>query len=623
MLTRAPEGPRGVNWWLGLQGAGRRLPAALPAGAILLVLLAQGAVYSVHSGLVLSRADTRTMTREWMVANVPRGAKIVVEPVVPDDWAPERRAPRRGRPGSSYRWCKWPSLYSFITRTGAIDRAGRHEVSHRGLRADALAALIPYYERARLLLGRDRRDPGRARGRRPGRGAAARSPTTAPSQRQGTVVYRSTPYSRGARPVSFNFDWSFDYYPLAYSHPGPLMTIYRLHGGRCSGLTAATRDGGTAGLSSECDGDDAPTPTGCTSSGRSSSPAAASGSVKPNPIVGAVIAGDGHVLGEGWHEYYGGAHAEVNAIGACGDADLDGATLYVSLEPCCHNGKTPPCTDAIVAAGIRRVVIASDDPTEKASGPGLGILRDEGVEVLVADGEVAARGAAGQPAVPQARADRPPVGAVQVGDDARRQGRDAQRRLEVDLRRGEPRARAPLARVGRRGRRRDRHGAGRRPAADRARRAASRRAGAAAAAVVFDSLARLPLASQLVGARERGAADRRRLARRRRAPTPTRSRRPGSQVLVASGENEPARVRGGARPARRGGISSILLEGGPHLAGAFLDAGEIDEVRLFLAPMLLGGSARAGPARGRRRRADRRGDAGADARAARASARTC
>ena len=114
------------------------------------------------------------------------------------------------------------------------------------------------------------------------------------------------------------------------------------------------------------------------------------GEVKPNPVVGAVVARDAEILGEGWHERYGGPHAEVNAIDACGEDDLTGATLYVSLEPCCHEGKTPPCTDAILRAGIGRVVVASDDPTEKASGRGLGILRDEGIEVVVADGELAA-----------------------------------------------------------------------------------------------------------------------------------------------------------------------------------------------------------------------------------------
>ncbi|MCU0314840.1 MAG: deaminase, partial [Solirubrobacteraceae bacterium] len=79
------------------------------------------------------------------------------------------------------------------------------------------------------------------------------------------------------------------------------------------------------------------------------------GRVSPNPTVGAVIARDGEVLGEGWHREYGGLHAEAEAIAAAGDADLAGATLYVSLEPCCHQGKQPPCTEAILAAGIRRV----------------------------------------------------------------------------------------------------------------------------------------------------------------------------------------------------------------------------------------------------------------------------
>ncbi|HKE79265.1 MAG TPA: bifunctional diaminohydroxyphosphoribosylaminopyrimidine deaminase/5-amino-6-(5-phosphoribosylamino)uracil reductase RibD, partial [Solirubrobacteraceae bacterium] len=115
------------------------------------------------------------------------------------------------------------------------------------------------------------------------------------------------------------------------------------------------------------------------------------GAVSPNPVVGAVIVKDDVVVGEGWHEEYGGPHAEVNAINAAGQADLRGATLYVSLEPCCHHGQQPPCTDAILAAGISRVVVASDDPTEKASGRGLGILRDEGVQVDLAGGELAAR----------------------------------------------------------------------------------------------------------------------------------------------------------------------------------------------------------------------------------------
>src|SRR5688500_15934212 len=109
------------------------------------------------------------------------------------------------------------------------------------------------------------------------------------------------------------------------------------------------------------------------------------GHTRPNPLVGAVIARDDSVLGEGYHAAYGSDHAEVAALGAC-ISDPIGATMYVTLEPCCHHGQTPPCTDAIVNAGISRVVVASDDPSGKASGRGLGILRDEGVDVLVVDG---------------------------------------------------------------------------------------------------------------------------------------------------------------------------------------------------------------------------------------------
>src|SRR3954447_23277225 len=134
------------------------------------------------------------------------------------------------------------------------------------------------------------------------------------------------------------------------------------------------------------------------------------GGVSPNPVVGAVLVKDERVVGEGWHEEYGGPHAEVNAIAAAGDTALRGATLYVSLEPCCHHGQQPPCTDAIVAAGIGRVVIASDDPTEKASGRGLGILRDEGVDVVVAGGELAAHARwLNQPFRKHARTGRPHV----------------------------------------------------------------------------------------------------------------------------------------------------------------------------------------------------------------------
>jgi len=103
------------------------------------------------------------------------------------------------------------------------------------------------------------------------------------------------------------------------------------------------------------------------------------GQTAPNPMVGAVVVRDGHIVGEGYHAEFGEAHAEVVALRAAGDR-ARGATLYVTLEPCRHHGKTPPCTDAILAAGIRRVVMAVADPTRQAAG-GAAVLRERGVEV--------------------------------------------------------------------------------------------------------------------------------------------------------------------------------------------------------------------------------------------------
>jgi diaminohydroxyphosphoribosylaminopyrimidine deaminase/5-amino-6-(5-phosphoribosylamino)uracil reductase len=320
-------------------------------------------------------------------------------------------------------------------------------------------------------------------------------------------------------------------------------------------------------------------------------------SVKPNPVVGAVVAREEEVLGEGWHEEFGGAHAEVNAIEACGLEDLSDTTLYVSLEPCCHEGKTPPCTDAILQSGIRRVVVASDDPTEKAAGRGLGILRDEGVEVIVADGELAAKARLlNQAFRKHARVGRPWVlfksamtldgkVATRTGDSQWISGENSRAlahrwRASVDavvVGIGTALADDPQLTA-----RPDGEPAG---AQEQPRR------------VVFDTLARLPLSSQLVTAAaeipltvvaSRAAA---------RADTDALEAA-GVQVIVATGENEPARVRSALDQLGTLGVASVLLEGGPHLAGAFLDAGEIDEVRLFLAPLLLGGSAARDPLEG-------------------------
>jgi diaminohydroxyphosphoribosylaminopyrimidine deaminase/5-amino-6-(5-phosphoribosylamino)uracil reductase len=318
-----------------------------------------------------------------------------------------------------------------------------------------------------------------------------------------------------------------------------------------------------------------------------------SGRVNPNPVVGAVVALGGQVLGEGWHEELGGAHAEVNAIADCGNVDLRDATLYVTLEPCCHTGRTPPCTDAILAAGIRRVVVGSDDPTEKASGRGLGILRDEGVEIVVADGELAQRSRLlNQGFRKHARTGRPWVlfkSAMTLdGKVATRDG-DSKWISGVESRELAHHWRASVDAVA--------IGIGTALADDPMLTARVENVHHQPRRVVFDSLARLPLSSQLIGA----AAEVPLIVVVSRAAARTDVDAlvaAGAEVVMATGENEQARVRSGLDQLGAGGIVTMLLEGGPHLAGAFLDAGEIDEVRLFLAPMLLGGRSARDPLEG-------------------------
>src|SRR5206468_11206582 len=107
------------------------------------------------------------------------------------------------------------------------------------------------------------------------------------------------------------------------------------------------------------------------------------GTTAPNPVVGAVVVRNGEIVGEGWHERKGGPHAEVVALEAAGER-ARGAVLYVTMEPCGHHGSTPPCTGAVLGAGVAKVVAASLDPNEEAGG-GLELLRERGVEVELVD----------------------------------------------------------------------------------------------------------------------------------------------------------------------------------------------------------------------------------------------
>jgi len=204
------------------------------AALLVVALLAQGLVYSVHSGLVLSRADTRTLTRAWLVAHVPKGTPIVAEPVAPDEWAREV-IPGTATADNPYRWPKYASLFSRITAAGALEPATSQprKVGIEDYVRTLAPSLIGYYERndycwvvsGSTQSGRAFADP---------RAVPLAIAYYAALARQGEVVYRASPYTHGRDRVGFDFDWSFDYYPLAYYRPGPEMTVYRLHGGRCS-----------------------------------------------------------------------------------------------------------------------------------------------------------------------------------------------------------------------------------------------------------------------------------------------------------------------------------------------------------------------------------------------------
>ena len=311
--------------------------------------------------------------------------------------------------------------------------------------------------------------------------------------------------------------------------------------------------------------------------------AQAHGQTSPNPMVGAVVVKAGKTIGEGFHEGAGMPHAERMALAACSE-DPAGATMYVSLEPCAHHGRTPPCTEAIVEAGLARVVIASDDPSDKASGRGLGILRDEGIRVDVVDGDVAASARLlNQPFRKHARTGRPLVilkyamtidgkVATRTGDSKWISGEHSRARAHrwradadaVAVGIGTVLADDPLltARV---------DGVARQP----------RR-------VVFDAEARLPLDSQLVQSIEETPV----VVICSRAAARTRVQAlesAGVEVVTASGENESARVAAALDELGAREVQQLLVEGGPHLAGSFLDAGEVDELRVFVAPVIAGG----------------------------------
>jgi diaminohydroxyphosphoribosylaminopyrimidine deaminase/5-amino-6-(5-phosphoribosylamino)uracil reductase len=314
------------------------------------------------------------------------------------------------------------------------------------------------------------------------------------------------------------------------------------------------------------------------------------GWVEPNPLVGAVVVHDGRLVGEGWHQRYGAAHAEVNALAAAGDA-ARGGTLYVTLEPCCHHGKTPPCTDAVLGAGITRVVAALADPFPQVAGRGAALLRAAGVTVELGLGEAEAR-RQNSPYLKLLATGRPQVHlkwamtldgkiATHTGDSKWISNEQSRQRVHALRGRMDAvvtgistvRADDPLLTA--------------RPPGPRT-----------PLRIVLDSRGTLPLSSRLV--RTAGEAP---VLVVTAGPLPREReeelRGAGCEVYAAAAE--------GGRPALgplldelgRRRLTNILVEGGAAVHGSFLDTGAVDEVHVFIAPRLAGGAGAPTPAAGR------------------------
>ena len=305
------------------------------------------------------------------------------------------------------------------------------------------------------------------------------------------------------------------------------------------------------------------------------------GAVEPNPMVGCVIAHGAEVAGLGWHRSYGGPHAEIEALRVAGERAA-GAAMYVTLEPCCHHGKTPPCTQAVIAARICRVIVAQRDPFPAVDGGGLAELQAAGVELEVGVHEAAAC-QINAPYLKLLEQRRPWIIAKWAmtldGKIATRQGHSRWISSEASRRRvHELRGQVDAVIVGRGTAVADDPLLTARPPGPRV-----------PTRIVVDTHALLDSNSRLVQTAAEvpvlvatgegaAAADRRRLANA------------GCEVFVCPGESAAARLESLLDELGRRRMTNVLVEGGARLLGSFLDRRLIDEVHVFVAPRLAGGA---------------------------------
>lgn len=313
------------------------------------------------------------------------------------------------------------------------------------------------------------------------------------------------------------------------------------------------------------------------------------GAVEPNPMVGSVLVRDGRLIAVGHHHRFGGAHAEVDAL-ARAEEEVGGSTLYVTLEPCCHFGKTPPCTDTIRSSGIARVVAAMADPFPKVAGGGFQVLRESGIDVSVGLLEDEAR-RLNAPYLKRLIRKRPFVtakwamtldGKIATATGQSRWISGERSRLRVHELRGT--MDAIIVGIGT-------------AIADDPALTARPSGPRVSARVVLDSQARLPRNSQLV--RTAGEIPTIVAVSDRAKPDDVNTLElAGCEILKFSGcDSIP--IHPLLDDLGRRGMTNVLIEGGGRILGAFLDADEIDAIEVFIAPMVEGGPSIHTPMEGR------------------------